>query len=49
MLVHFGEGTPTTKTAFEDSLQGMYINKLTVEQVAEATQASADKWFAPKK
>jgi ABC-type glycerol-3-phosphate transport system substrate-binding protein len=49
MLVHFGEGTPTTKTTFEDSLQGMYINKLTAEQVAEATQASADKWFVPQK
>lgn len=49
MLVHFGEGTPTTKTTFEDSLQGMYIDKLTVEQVADATQASADKWFQPVK
>lgn len=49
MLVHFGEGTPTTKTTFEDSLQGLYINKLTVDQVAEAAQASADKWFKPKK
>lgn len=49
MLVHFGEGTPTTKTTFEDSLQGMYINKLTVDQVADATKASAAKWFQPKK
>lgn len=49
MLVHFGEGTPTTKTTFEDSLQGMYIGKLTVDKVAEDTQASADKWFKPKK
>jgi len=49
MLVHFGDGTPTTKTLFENSLQGMYINKLTVEQVAEETQASADKWFKPAK
>lgn len=49
MLVHFGEGTPTTKTTFEDSLQGLYIDKLNVDQVAEATQASADKWFKPQK
>jgi ABC-type glycerol-3-phosphate transport system substrate-binding protein len=49
MLVHFGEGTPTTKTTFEDSLQGLYIDKLNVDQVAEATQASADKWFKPPK
>lgn len=49
MLVHFGEGTPTTKTTFEDSLQGMYIGKLTVDKVAEDTQASAGKWFKPKK
>jgi raffinose/stachyose/melibiose transport system substrate-binding protein len=48
MLVHFSEGTPTTKTTFEDSLQGMYIGQLTVDKVAEDTQASADKWFQPK-
>ncbi|WP_103108014.1 ABC transporter substrate-binding protein [Brevibacillus reuszeri] len=49
MLVHFGEGTPTTKTTFEDSLQGLYINKIDVDKVAGDTQASADKWFKPKK
>ena len=49
MLVHFGEGTPTTKTTFEDSLQGLYINKIDVNKVARDTQASADKWFKPKK
>lgn len=48
MLVHFGEGTPTTKTTFEDSMQGMYINQIDVNKVAEDTQASADKWFKPK-
>ena len=40
---HFG-----TKTTFEDSLQGMYIGQLTVDKVAEDTQASADKWFEPQ-
>jgi len=49
MLTDFSGGTPTTKTTFEDSLQGMYIGKLTPEQVAKETQASADKWFKPKK
>lgn len=49
MLVHFSEGTPTTKTTFENSLQGMYIGQLTVDKVAEDTQASADKWFQPQK
>ncbi|WP_248926102.1 ABC transporter substrate-binding protein [Paenibacillus hamazuiensis] len=48
LLTNFSQGTPTTKTTFEDSLQGMYIGKLTPEKVAEDTQASADKWFKPK-
>lgn len=49
LLTSFSQGTPTTKTTFEDSLQGMYIGKLTPEKVAEDTQASADKWFKPQK
>ncbi|UFJ41386.1 extracellular solute-binding protein [Brevibacillus humidisoli] len=49
MLVHFGDGTPTTKTTFENALQGMYIDQLTVEQVADEAQKSADKWFTPQK
>lgn len=47
MLTNFGSGSPTTKTTFEDSLQGMLLDQLTIEQVAEKTQASADKWFKP--
>lgn len=47
MLTHFGSGTPTSKTIFEDSLQGMFVGQLTVEKVAEDTQASVDKWFKP--
>ncbi|CAG7618793.1 Multiple sugar-binding protein [Paenibacillus solanacearum] len=49
LLTNFSQGTPTTKTTFEDSLQGMYIGKLTVDKVAQDTQASADKWFKPQK
>lgn len=49
LLTNFSQGTPTTKTTFEDSLQGMYIGKLTPEKVAEDTQASLDKWFKPQK
>ncbi|SFM07446.1 raffinose/stachyose/melibiose transport system substrate-binding protein [Paenibacillus sp. 1_12] len=49
LLSYFSQGTPTTKVTFEDSLQGMYIGKLTPEKVVEDTQASADKWFKPQK
>lgn len=38
MLVHFGKGSPTGKTVFEDSLQGMYLGQLTVEEVAQEAQ-----------
>ena len=48
LLTHFSQGTPTTKTTFEDSLQGMYIGKLTPEKVVEDTQAATDKWFKPQ-
>jgi raffinose/stachyose/melibiose transport system substrate-binding protein len=43
MLVHFGKGSPTGKTVFEDSLQGMYLGQLSVEQVAQAAQEAADR------
>ncbi|TVY07532.1 ABC transporter substrate-binding protein [Paenibacillus cremeus] len=49
LLTNFSQGTPTTKTTFEDSLQGMFIGKLTPEKVAEDTQASLEKWFKPAK
>ncbi|MBU5211299.1 ABC transporter substrate-binding protein [Heyndrickxia oleronia] len=45
MLVHLGDGSPTTKTTFENALQGMYIGKLTADDVIEETQKSLDKWF----
>lgn len=34
MVVHFAEGQPTTKQTLENALQGMYLGKLTPEQVA---------------
>jgi raffinose/stachyose/melibiose transport system substrate-binding protein len=48
-VVYFNSGNPTTKVTLENSLQGMYLNKLTPEQVAEEVQKSADTWFKPKK
>lgn len=47
MLVYLGGGSPTTKTTFENALQGMYINELTVDGVIEESQKSMDKWFEP--
>lgn len=43
MLVHFGEGEPTTKTTFENALQGMYLDKLTVDGVIKESQLNADR------
>lgn len=43
MLVHFGEGEPTTKTTFENALQGMFLGKLTVDGVIEEAQKNADR------
>ena len=48
VLTNFNQGAPTSKSIFEDSLQGMYLNKLTPEEVASTFQASVNKWFKPK-
>jgi len=48
ILTNFNMGVPTSKTTFEDSLQGMYFDKLTPEEVASEFQKSVDKWFKPK-
>lgn len=48
-VVYFNAGNPTTKSTLENSIQGMYLNKLTPEQVTEEVQKSADTWFKPKK
>ncbi len=47
MLVYLGGGSPTTKTTFENALQGMYIKELTVDGVIDESQKSMDKWFEP--
>ncbi|QQE73569.1 extracellular solute-binding protein [Brevibacillus composti] len=49
MVVHFAEGNPTTKQTLENALQGMYLNKLTPEQVVDEVQKSAASWFPPFK
>ncbi|WP_036688557.1 ABC transporter substrate-binding protein [Paucisalibacillus globulus] len=43
LLVYFGEGSPTTKTVFEDSLQGMYLGEITKEQVLEDAQKNVER------
>jgi raffinose/stachyose/melibiose transport system substrate-binding protein len=48
-VVYFNAGNPTTKATLENSIQGMYLNKLTPEQAAEEVQKSADTWFKPAK
>ena len=42
-LVHFGEGSPTTKTVFEDAIQGMFLGKITKEQVLEDAQRNYER------
>ncbi|KIL42510.1 sugar ABC transporter substrate-binding protein [Gordoniibacillus kamchatkensis] len=49
MVVYFAGGNPTTKGTLENTMQGMYQNMLTPEQVADKVQQSADTWFKPKK
>ncbi|GEC92952.1 ABC transporter substrate-binding protein [Brevibacillus brevis] len=49
MVVNFAEGKPTTKQTLENALQGMYLGKLTPEQVVEEVQKSASTWFPPFK
>ncbi|MFE5320946.1 ABC transporter substrate-binding protein [Paenibacillus sp. NPDC056579] len=46
-VVHFNSGNPTSKSAFEGLLQGMYLNKQTPQQVTEELQKSVDSWFKP--
>jgi len=49
MVVHFAEGNPTTKQTLENALQGMYLDKMTPEQVVQEVQNSAASWFEPFK
>lgn len=43
MLVHFGEGSPTGKTTFEDALQGLYLGQINLDKVLEDTQAAIER------
>lgn len=43
MLVHFGDGSPSTKTVFEDGLQGMYLGEITKQELLEKAQENADR------
>ncbi|WP_062350810.1 ABC transporter substrate-binding protein [Bacillus kwashiorkori] len=43
MLVHFGEGEPTTKTTFENALQGMYLGEITLEDVIQEAQENYER------
>ncbi|RXT04369.1 ABC transporter substrate-binding protein [Ammoniphilus sp. CFH 90114] len=49
MVVNFNQGDPTTKATIENSLQGMFLDQLTPEQVVDAVQKSAETWFEPFK
>lgn len=49
MVVHFAEGKPTTKQTLENALQGMYLGKMSPEQVVDEVQKSAATWFPPFK
>ncbi|AJY77725.1 sugar ABC transporter substrate-binding protein [Paenibacillus beijingensis] len=46
-VTNLSQGDPTTKTTLENSLQGMFLGKLTPEQVVAEEQKSADTWFKP--
>ncbi|MGM8215106.1 ABC transporter substrate-binding protein [Bacillaceae bacterium W0354] len=45
-LVHFGQGSPTTKTVFEDSLQGMFLDEISKEDVLDAAQENYERVLA---
>jgi len=47
MVVHLSQGNPTTKVTLETSLQAMYLDQLTPEQVTQEVQKSAETWFEP--
>ncbi|MBD2846348.1 extracellular solute-binding protein [Paenibacillus sp. IB182496] len=48
ILAHFNQGAPASKVAFEDALQGLYLDYLDAAQVAQELQDSVDKWFTPQ-
>lgn len=46
-VIHFNGGNPTSKSIFEQALQGMYLGKETPAKVTEELQKSVDSWFKP--
>ncbi|MBP1993149.1 ABC transporter substrate-binding protein [Paenibacillus eucommiae] len=46
-VTYLNSGNPTTKATLEGLLQGMYLNKLTPEQVVKDAQKNVDTWFKP--
>ncbi|WP_274653214.1 ABC transporter substrate-binding protein [Paenibacillus humicola] len=44
-VTNLGYGDPTSKVTLENSLQGMFLGKLTPDQVAKEVQKSVDTWF----
>ncbi|WP_240420553.1 ABC transporter substrate-binding protein [Paenibacillus periandrae] len=46
-VIHFNGGNPTSKSIFEQLLQGMYLGKETPAKVTEELQKSVDSWFKP--
>lgn len=47
MLVHFNKGNPTTKSTLETELQGMYLDKLSEQDVATKLQENAETYYDP--
>ncbi|MDF2722928.1 MAG: sugar transporter substrate-binding protein [Paenibacillus sp.] len=44
-VTNLNKGNPTTKTALETAMQGMFLETMTPEKVAEEMQKSVDTWF----
>jgi raffinose/stachyose/melibiose transport system substrate-binding protein len=43
-VTYLNSGEPTTKTVLQDALQGMYLDKLTPEEVVQQVQESYNTW-----
>jgi len=46
-VTYLNSGNPTTKSALENALQGMFLNALSPEQVGAEVQKSLESWFQP--
>ncbi|MFF2483755.1 extracellular solute-binding protein [Paenibacillus sp. NPDC058071] len=47
ILKSFNQGNPTSKATLENAMQGLYLDKNTVDQVAAELQTNVDTWFKP--